>query len=162
MWPTCEHGYYTTPSHRCPWCFNGDVSKYRHVVGKGNGWLLKADDLACEGCGGPRGAGWGAWCRPEPPTPELVREVLSTMSYCYSCTREGKAMKRTAKKGERISVDEQKRVDAGVCPDCGKRYYGTPFVSICPRATCGSRIDNYVRTTDAHPDEPPKKYVNIG
>ena len=86
LWPTCEHGYYITPSHKCPWCFNGDPAGFTHVVGQGNGWLLKKDDLTCKRCGGPRGAGWGAWASDKPPTPENVRAEMEKVDFCYSCT----------------------------------------------------------------------------
>lgn len=162
-WPTCEHGYYTTPSHRCPWCHGDDVTPYKHRAKgtKGNGWLLYAEgfrSLVCEGCGGPRCAGWGAWAGPDEPTPERVYEQLSTAMYCYSCVCDGKSMKRTSKKGERVTSDEKRRLDAGACPDCGKRFVQ---LGVCPRLTCGSRFDGDVRATNAHPDEPPKKYVEV-
>lgn len=157
-WPLCEHGYYITPSHKCPWCFGGDTSKYRFHVGTGNGWLLGIDDRACEGCGGPSSAGWGAWARPEPPTPELVKEVMATIAYCYTCTSAGKREVRTWQKGERVSPFEQKLLDANTCPDCGKRFV---VAGICPRLTCGSRFDGSVRANDAEPDLPDEKVVQI-
>lgn len=167
MWPLCEHGYNITPSHKCPWCFDGDTSKYKPVVGKGNGWLLHAEgslSIPCEGCGGPAGAGWGAWAGPENPTPEQVYDATKTIMYCYHCTSEGKRMKRTSKMGAQLTADEQRRINIGECPDCGKRFFKQPTVdaeTTCPRLTCGSKFKDYVRASDAHPDEPPKKYVDI-
>lgn len=90
LWEKCKHGYYITPLHKCPWCFDGDVQKYRMVEGKGNGWLLEKDDLACLGCGGPRGGGWGAWIGPEDPTPENVRAALEKIKFCLDCHKENK------------------------------------------------------------------------
>ena len=160
-WPKCPHGYNITPSHHCPWCAGTDTSEYAPVVGPGNGWLLGKDDLVCEGCGGPRGAGWGAWAGPDPPTPERVREALSTMRFCYQCVSEGKAMKRSSKQGDYLTDDELRSVSFQ-CPDCGKRFV-VPMV--CPRLTCGSRFEEragrVVRATNAHPDRPPPKQVTI-
>jgi len=161
-WPTCPHGYFQTPGQHCPWCAGEDTSAYVPVAGKGNGWLLGKDDLVCDGCGGPRSAGWGAWAGSEPPTPENVREALSTMRYCYTCVRDdGKMMKRSSKRGEFLTDDEM-RVASFECPDCGKRYV-VSFV--CPRLTCGSRFEErtgrVIRITDAAPDRPPPKRVTI-
>jgi hypothetical protein len=81
MWPKCEHGYNTTPSHKCPWCFGGDTSKFEPVVGKGNGWLLDKGRLPCKTCGGPRHAGYGAFNG----TQEEYWEAIAKIDNCYSC-----------------------------------------------------------------------------
>jgi len=80
-WPECAHGYYITPSHKCPWCFKGDVDKYEPVVGEGNGWLLEKGRLPCKRCGGPRHAGYGAF---EGTTEEYWAEIAKT-DHCLSC-----------------------------------------------------------------------------
>ena len=82
MWPKCEHGYYTTPSHKCPWCFGGDASLFEPVVGIGNGWLLDKGRLPCKHCGGPRHAGYGAFNG----TQEEYWASIAKIDHCYSCT----------------------------------------------------------------------------
>jgi hypothetical protein len=81
MWSECEHGYYITPSHKCPWCFGGDVEKYTPVIGEGNGWLLEKGRLPCKRCGGPRHAGYGAF---EGTAEEYWAEIEKT-DHCLSC-----------------------------------------------------------------------------
>lgn len=88
MWPKCPHGYYQTGAQTCPWCAGGDVSCYDQVTGPGNGWLLEKGDLTCKRCGGPRGAGYGAWAGPGDPTPEAVRAGLEKLDHCYTCARD--------------------------------------------------------------------------
>ena len=163
-WERCIHGYNIIPGgQRCPWCNETPTTEYAPVLGKGNGWLLGKDDLVCEGCGGPRKAGWGAWAGPDPPTAENVREALSTMRFCYQCTCEGKSQKRSKDNGDVITDDEMKSFSIGACPDCGKYFHvGT---TTCPRLTCGSRFrlegKKVIRDSAPRPDEPPRVVVTI-
>lgn len=81
LWPTCPHGYYITPVHKCPWCAGLDTTDFRDVVGRGNGWLMKKDDKPCSDCGGPAHAGFGAF----EGTLEEWQAVKRTIERCYRC-----------------------------------------------------------------------------
>jgi hypothetical protein len=81
LWPTCSHGYYITPSHKCPWCADVDISNFKEVVGRGNGWLMNKDDKPCDDCGGPAHAGYGAF----DGTKEEWEAEKKIIELCYKC-----------------------------------------------------------------------------
>ncbi len=90
LWPTCVHGYYITPCHKCPWCAGTDTSNYVPVTSEGNGWLLKYNDLDCLNCGGP--VSLGALISPEIKNP-IIAKSLEEIAFCYSCCRRLKLAK---------------------------------------------------------------------
>lgn len=77
----CTHGYFT--SQPCPWCLGREPSAWDDfvkVIGHGNGWLLRRGDRVCASCGGPRGAGWGAYAGDKESDPKDGAPM------CYVCT----------------------------------------------------------------------------
>lgn len=82
----CAHGYWTHAAVPCPWChgFTAETADVVSVRGPGNGWLLRATDSPCIGCGGPGGAGFGLL--PEGVTHEWWSEaIVPRLNLCYEC-----------------------------------------------------------------------------
>jgi hypothetical protein len=85
----CQHGYWTHSSfNRCPWChgFTAETADVVPVHGPGNGWLLRAGQAPCKGCGGPGNAGHGLL--PSGVTVEWYEAHWKPkLDLCYDCSR---------------------------------------------------------------------------